>query len=310
MEKLQKNKYFGASTILVLMVKGTKLVKLFKVMMLMKFSKVFITLFSMMLSVFIYSFSMGPWFALGFVLMIFIHEMGHVIALVRKGYPVSAPIFIPMLGAFIFAPKFKNLEEEAYVGYGGPLLGGLGALVLFGLWAVMPGQHEVLLFVSYSATFINLFNMVPIRPLDGGRITHIVGDWFIWAALVVLLGLSLYIRQPSILLVWILVINDFTVISPLKFGMSLVCWISMLTFMLLGYGEQPIWANVFDLVMGAVCVWVEYLKMSDIPEEENEQVPVPMNLRMKWVSLYVLLLVSLGAFMAFQATYLPRHLQK
>src|SRR3989344_3078328 len=126
----------------VLLMKSTKL---FKVVKMLKFTKILITFFSMALSVFVYAFMMGPWFSIGFVLMLFIHEMGHVMALRHKGYPASAPIFIPMFGAVIFSPAFNNAEEEAYIGYGGPFIGGLAAVALFGVWAVLPTQYPLLL---------------------------------------------------------------------------------------------------------------------------------------------------------------------
>ena len=185
----------------VLLAKSAKLLKVAKAIKLLKFSKILITFFSMTLSVFVYAFMRGPWFSMGFVLMLFIHEMGHVIAMRHKGYPASAPVFIPLLGAVIFAPAFKNAEEEAYIGYGGPLLGGLAALALFGLWAILPAQHPLLLMISYSAAFLNLFNLIPIRPLDGGRVTRIVGRWFKWIGVAGLILLLVVIKDPVMFLI-------------------------------------------------------------------------------------------------------------
>jgi hypothetical protein len=91
--------YFG------ILAKATKLVKAIKFL---KFGKMFLTFASMILSVLVYSFMLGPWFAFGFVMMLFIHEMGHIVALRVKGYNTPGPIFIPMLGAVIFAPKFRR----------------------------------------------------------------------------------------------------------------------------------------------------------------------------------------------------------
>src|SRR3989344_1385694 len=153
--------------LLVLLTKSTKLVKVYKLLKLMKFTKAFMTFASMIVSAFVYSIFLGPWFAIGLMAMLFIHEMGHIIALKIKGYPAPGPVFIPMLGAVIFAPKFKHSEDEAFIGYGGPLLGGIAAVASFGLWALLPEPSEVLLLVSYIGIFLNLFNMLPIRPLDG-----------------------------------------------------------------------------------------------------------------------------------------------
>ncbi len=311
MDTLQKKKRLPVSSFLAVLVKGAKLTKFVKLFKMLKFTKIFLTMFSMVLSVLVYSFSMGLWFAVGFVMMIFIHEMGHVLALIKKGYKASAPVFIPMVGAVIFAPKFNNPEEEAYVGYGGPFIGGLGALALFGLWAVLPQRHDLLLLISYTATFINLFNLIPIRPLDGGRITHVVGGWFKWGGLAALLAFSLYIKQPSILLIWILVMEDVPLAPPLKFGMGLTCWVSMTSLMFMGYGEQGKWINLLDMILGGFIVTVMYSRFRGyVPEEEKELVHTPMEVKVKWFALYIALGVGLAALMALQAQYLPHAAHK
>jgi Zn-dependent protease len=153
------------------------LAKMTKLVKLLKFGKIFLTFATMCLSAFIYSFSMGAWFSTGFVVLLFVHEMGHVIALRFKGLPASAPVFIPFIGAAIFSPSFKGKENESFVGIGGPLLGGVSCLVMFALWKTTPGHPNILLMLSYTATIINLFNLIPLRPLDGGRITQIIGPW-------------------------------------------------------------------------------------------------------------------------------------
>jgi Zn-dependent protease len=228
--------------------KGAKLVKVVK---LLKFGKVFLTFSSMMLSVFVYSFMLGPWFALGFVVMLFIHEMGHIVALRMRGHNTQGPVFIPMLGAVIFAPKFKDAEEEAFVGFAGPFTGGVAAFGAFIVWILTNRTSDILLLVSYTATFINLFNLIPLRPLDGGRITQIAGKWFQYVGLVALLGFSLFIKQPSILLIWILILGDVRMEPKLKFGCRSAFWIGMVTLMSLGYSDQAFWVNILDGVLGA-----------------------------------------------------------
>ncbi|MBB6633722.1 site-2 protease family protein [Cohnella thailandensis] len=121
-----------------------------------------------------------PWtFALGFVALIFVHEMGHVFAAKRKGLPVSAPFFIPFLGALILLKRHpKDAETEAAVAIGGPMLGSLGALVCFliGQWT----GYEVWYALAYVGFFLNLLNLLPMNPLDGGRIIGAVSRW-LWA---------------------------------------------------------------------------------------------------------------------------------
>ena len=134
-----------------------------------KLGKVLLTSSTMLLSVFTYSFIFGWRYAAGFVALIFIHEMGHFIAARQRGLDVGAPTFIPFVGAWI---EMKSLphdaETEAYVGLGGPVAGTLGA---FACYALAYTQHSpLLLALAYAGFMLNLFNMLPISPLDGGRI--------------------------------------------------------------------------------------------------------------------------------------------
>jgi len=295
----------------VLLAKSGKLIKMFKMVKLLKFSKILITFFSMTLSVFVYAFMMGPWFSVGFVLMLFIHEMGHVAAMRLKGYPASAPVFIPMLGAVIFAPKFKNSDEEAYIGYGGPFVGGIAALALFALWAILPVQYPLLLMLSYSAAFLNLFNLLPIRPLDGGRVTHIVGGWFKWFGVAGLVWLAVVIKEPMMLLIFILILGDFNIKPKYRFYLGFISLITMATLMVLGYGKQASWIDITDTCIAALLVYFYYrgMKKTGLVEEKETNEPATLVLRLKWLGLYLLLVAGLILLMSIQAQYLPQQVR-
>ncbi len=296
---------------LVIMAKSSKLIKVFKILKLFKFSKALITLFTMAFSALVYSFAYGPWFAIGLVVMLFVHEMGHVIAMNQKGYTTSAPVFIPMLGAVIFAPQFKTQEDEAYIGYGGPLLGGLGALLVFIIWLALPGRHEVLLLTSFIGTYINLFNLLPIRPMDGGRVTHLIGSWFKWIGLTGVVVLILIVREPAILLILILTLDDINLKPSFKFGIGLVCLVAMTTLMLTGHSEQVWWANLIDVAAGSGIVALLYGRMRKyIPTEQEDSTPAPLEVKIKWLVLYLLLAVGLTCLILWQIPYLPQALRK
>jgi Zn-dependent protease len=166
-----------------------------------KFRRPLITLGSMVIFAGIYALLINFWFAVGLTLVLFIHEMGHVWAAHRKGIPARAPVFIPLLGAIIVVPSLKDRETEAFVGYGGPLLGSIAGILVFGIWAITPGQPRTLLQVSFVAVFLNLFNLLPIRPLDGGRITQIIGDWCKYVGVAALLFFTVLLKTPVILLI-------------------------------------------------------------------------------------------------------------
>lgn len=296
-----------AATFFALLAKSSKLVKLVKIIKLLKFTKLFLTFFTMILSVLAYSFMMGPWFAVCFVAILFVHEMGHVAALARRGYKASAPIFIPMLGAVIFAPKFKNADDEAYVGFGGPFIGGLSALVLFLFWKLEPHPSQLLLSVSYVAAFLNLFNLLPIRPLDGGRVTHIVGGWFKWLGVAGLLWFSLAIKQPALLLIWIIILQDIKLNPKLRVMIGASCQVAMVVLMARGYSDQPWLVDGVDITVASMMNGIYAAEAKRlIPALESEQPAVASPLqRAKWLVLYFLLLTTLVALMHIQHQYMP-----
>jgi Zn-dependent protease len=127
------------------------------------------TLLSMVLSIGLYAIEWGLPFAIGFVLLIFVHELGHAIVLRMEGIPAGAPVFIPFLGAVI---AMRGMPRDAYVeakvGIGGPILGSLAAWAVLGtgLWL----QSPMLVNLGHAGILINLFNLIPVSPLDGGRI--------------------------------------------------------------------------------------------------------------------------------------------
>jgi Zn-dependent protease len=131
---------------------------------------------TMLISVFFYGQIWGWKFALGFVLLLFVHETGHLIAARMVGLNVGWPVFIPFMGAFIALKEApKNAWIESIVGIGGPILGGLGALLVGGLYFLT--GNPLFLALAYMGLFLNLFNLIPIVPLDGGRIVSAVTPW-------------------------------------------------------------------------------------------------------------------------------------
>src|SRR6202162_3376493 len=144
-----------------------------------------LTLGSALVSVAAYSVLAGPWVAVGLVLMIFVHEMGHVVEIRRQGMQATAPIFIPLLGAPISQrPHAQSPIRQAQIGIAGPIAGTIGAtaaLVLYG------STHWVVLLIwAYIGFLINLFNMIPFGMLDGGWILAPTSKWVQVAGLAVL----------------------------------------------------------------------------------------------------------------------------
>jgi len=146
------------------------------------------TALTMLLSIGAYALLFPVWFAVGFVVLIWVHEMGHVLQLKREGIKASAPMFIPFLGAFVAMKEMpKNALAEARVGLAGPVLGTLGGLAVLGLYAWT--QNPLFLGLAYFNFLINLFNLAPMLPLDGGRAMGAMSPVFSLLGLVVMVGM-------------------------------------------------------------------------------------------------------------------------
>jgi Zn-dependent protease len=144
----------------------------------------------------------GLWFGIGLVLLLFVHEMGHVIEAKRQGLPVSAPFFIPFLGAAILMKKMpQSAWHEALNGIAGPILGSVGAAVCWGLGEYYDSRPLIAL--AYLGFFLNLFNLVPFLPLDGGRIAVAIHPSIVGLGLIGLI--ALVIIQPNPILILILI---------------------------------------------------------------------------------------------------------
>jgi Zn-dependent protease len=144
----------------------------------------------------------GLWFAVGLVGLIFVHEMGHWLEAKRQRLPVTAPLFIPFLGASIFLKEHpESAWREFQLAIAGPLLGSLGAGVVFAIGVAEDSNR--LKAIAFLGFFINLFNLLPVVPLDGGRIVTAIHPALWVLGLIGLLALVLY--RPNGLLVLILV---------------------------------------------------------------------------------------------------------
>ncbi len=128
---------------------------------------------SMLLSLAVYASIWGWRYAAGFIALLFAHEIGHYVAARQRGLDVGAPAFIPFVGAWIaLKDKPVDVETEAYIAIAGPVVGTVAALAVY-LWA-RSEDSGLLLAISYAGLFLNLFNLLPISPLDGGRVTAVL----------------------------------------------------------------------------------------------------------------------------------------
>jgi Zn-dependent protease len=156
-----------------LAIAGVSLLKFLKPLLIavkaLKAGAILKTGLTMVLCMWVYALAWGWAYAAAFVLLIFVHEMGHVYALKEFGIRSSVPIFIPFVGAFIAMTEMpKNARIEAWTGIAGPLVGTGGSMLCWSV-ALYTGS-SFWMAVAYTGFFLNLFNLIPISPLDGGRV--------------------------------------------------------------------------------------------------------------------------------------------
>jgi Zn-dependent protease len=162
--------------------------------------KILTTAGTMLVSVAAYALLWGWQFGIGFVLLLLVHEMGHAIQLRREGVESGWPVFIPFLGAYIGMKEMpKDAAAEARVGLAGPVLGSIGCLVPLALYAATGNNlFRALAFIGF---FLNLFNLLPILPLDGGRAMAAVSPVFWAVGMALIVVATILFPSPIILLI-------------------------------------------------------------------------------------------------------------
>ena len=199
----EKAKRYGGPIAAGLILLATKLKA---ILLLLPKLKILTTSGTMLVSIAAYALLWGFPFAVGFVVLLLVHEMGHVFQLRREGIEASAPMFIPFLGAVVMAKSLgDDAAAEARVGLAGPILGSAACLVPLGIW--LASGNEFWQALAYVGFFLNLFNLVPIVPLDGGRAMAALSPavWFVGLAMMV----AMLFVWPNPILILIVVIGAF-----------------------------------------------------------------------------------------------------
>jgi Zn-dependent protease len=205
----------------------------------------------MLVSVGAYALLFGWRYALGFVLLLFMHEMGHYIAARRLGMNVGLPTFIPFVGAWIeLKDRPLSVQQEAHIAFAGPFAGTLAAAAVLGL--ALHERSTLLLALAYAGFFLNLFNLIPISPFDGGRIIAILSPkvWFV--GLPVLVGVFLWIPSPMFLMILLL-------LAPTIYGALKSAWKGEVPAHNPRYYEVPMdarvrYASYYILLLSFLCV--------------------------------------------------------
>jgi Zn-dependent protease len=188
----------------------------------------------------------GSWILpIGLMLLLLIHELGHLFVLRLKGIPARGPYFIPLLGAFVMMSRPSKGEDVAQVALAGPFFGGLGALfclVMTGVvgahncsqWTLTQGFEALIprfcyvsgpgpfwLILAHIGFLFNLINLVPLLPFDGGQAVGIASRW-LW-----LLGIPIaifFLVTNTQLTTLVGIVLSVIVLGTLLFGLGTTCY--------------------------------------------------------------------------------------
>jgi len=156
---------------------------------------------TMLLSLALYALAFGWKFAVGFTLLLLVHELGHLVAARVVGLRSSTPVFVPFLGAVIrLRQPPTSAKMAANIAVGGPAAGTLSALVclIFHLWT----DSALMLVLAYTACLLTLFTLIPCAPLDGGKIAAAISPRMWWLGSLAAGALFFYTRNLIILAVF------------------------------------------------------------------------------------------------------------
>jgi len=190
------------------------------------------------------------------------------------------------------------------------VLGSIGAIACLGLWAITGQTSDLLLVISFTAILFNLFNLLPVGVMDGGRITQAVGGGFNWIGLLGLYGLILYARSPNLMLIGVLVLDGITMPLWLKPTLGWLLWLAMTTLFLAGYGVGWIIDSI-DVALGAylagLFTWADTRRRRYGLEQPTDTRPLPPGwVRLGWLAAYVVLVVLLCSTVVLQTAWQPR----
>jgi Zn-dependent protease len=218
---------------------------------------------TMLVSVAAYSLIWGWKFALGFVVLLLVHEMGHVIQLRREGIEASAPMFIPFLGAVVSAKSLgDDALAEARVGLAGPILGTIGAAAVLPLYWLT--GNELWLALAFTGFFLNLFNLLPVVPLDGGRAMAAMAPWMWFAGFGLLAVMAFTWPNPIMLLILLFggmetyrrwkarraggeEIQAYYAVAPRKRLLVLAVYVGLIALLALGMAETHVARTLSDV---------------------------------------------------------------
>lgn len=277
-----------------------------------------ITFISAVVFFLLYSGEKGVLIAGAMLFALMVHEAGHFIATINCNLRPHWWWFWPFLGALMRLASIKTRNQEAAIAFGGPLLGGISSAVTFGLWVLFPNSgylSTVLYQLALVQTVVNLFNLIPLSPLDGGRITQASHHAFQWFGFAVLLVVSWFFRQPTLLLVWIVIAIDRFLDYPVWRFVTALCFLFGMAFLMgFGYGDQSVPEGVTYVCFGFLLVVMcrpnqeAYLRRQKNGKKSLPQLPPGKRIAwgVSWIVLTSLLAILFWAELMYGPTIVPQ----
>jgi Zn-dependent protease len=149
---------------------------------------------SLFISLGLYTAIYGWKFAITLILLLYIHEMGHYLYMKKEGLHPDAPVFVPFLGAYV---AMKNLPDNkathAWVGYSGPFVGGMAAAAFY--YIGLQTDNDFLVAAASLGFFLNLLQLLPVKPFDGGFVVECVSKWFLIPGTLLLIAVTIYLHS-------------------------------------------------------------------------------------------------------------------
>ena len=258
-----------------------------------------------------YTLTMKVSIAFGLVVVLVVHEFGHYLAAWFSGYTPHWWLHIPFMGALMRAPDFTSRHDEAFVAYGGPFVGGVFSLLLFSIWMIAPLPREwsaVLYLLVFASVILNLFNLIPLAPLDGGRITQAIHPVFRWIGFTMLCVVSYFYHEASFAVVWILVIGEVRIAPVNRFRIALVLLLLMGALMLLGYHNGNLWEEGVYFAFGAYLTKMHHHSITapSLVEHDWRKTVLPRRTRIIWAVSYFSLLTALALLLYVLIHLAPR----
>ena len=257
-----------------------------------------VTFVTALLSAITYSPTMGAYVALGLVFVLSWHEAGHYQKTKECGYEPKWWWNIPFLGAIMRLPEIDYRIDEAMIAFGGPQAGFWCSVFVSAVWFVFAPEYsfgltrewsQIVYTVAVASTVLNLFNLIPISPLDGGRISQAMSGY--WPHALRIVGFTILVvvttltKQPSMIVVWILVIGEFRLsfgkyaVTPfVRFFIGFVLLTILIFGIIHGYHGAALWSKEFWEVLGELMytalggfmVWTYYVRFKRPEEVEND----------------------------------------